>query len=78
MQDDLATYILQAAICFRIARNSQTAIRDFLDMSGLQSGTIIVHMHTEIQDGGHECMWFYETLEQTYNAIIQIACKNAA
>jgi hypothetical protein len=47
-------------------------------MSGLQSGTIIAHMHTEIQDGGHECMWFYETLEQTYKAIIQIACKNAA
>ena len=46
-------------------------------MSGLQSGTIIAHMHTEIQDGSHEFMWFYETLEQTYKAIIQIACKNA-
>ena len=46
-------------------------------MSGLQSGTIIAHMHTEIQDGGHECMCSYEKREQTYWAIIQIACKNA-
>ena len=46
-------------------------------MNGLQSGTIIAHMHTEIQDGGHGCMLFYETLEQTYKAIIQIASKNA-
>ena len=38
-------------------------------MSGLQSGTIIAHMHTEIQDGGHECRWFYEKLKQTYKAI---------
>ena len=29
MQADLATYNLQAAICFRTARNSQNAIRDF-------------------------------------------------
>ena len=41
------------------------------------SVTIIAHMHTEIQVGGHEYMWFYEKLEQTYKAIIQIACKNA-
>ena len=36
-----------------------------MDMSGLQSGTIIAHMHTEIQDGGHEYMCFYEQLKQT-------------
>ena len=46
-------------------------------MSGLQSGTIIAHMHTRIQDGGHECMCLYKKLKQTYKAIIQIACKNA-
>ena len=77
MQADLATYNLQAAICFRTAHGTHK-MKLLLDMSGLQSGTIIAHMHTEIQDGGHECMWFYETLEQTYKAIIQIACKNAA
>ena len=46
-------------------------------MSGLQSWTIIAHMLTEIQDGGHECMCFYEKLKQTYKAIIQMARKNA-
>ena len=73
MHASRSTYNLHAAICFRTAQNSQNAIRDFSYIwVGYKLGQllhIMPHMHTEIQDGGHECLWFYETLEQTYKAI---------
>ena len=46
-------------------------------MSGLQSGTIIAHMHTESKMAATNACGFTKNLNKPYKAIIQIACKNA-